>query len=62
MTEKQKYIKWFKKAKKEDGLLSVNYTFNPDRPEVTEEEFYAELNHWNDQADNNEPRIKVTFL
>jgi hypothetical protein len=55
MTEKEKYLAWYKDQVENHGLLEVRVTRNPNVSEATEEEFYKELNEINKQMDNPDP-------
>ena len=55
-TEKEKYLAWEKDAIENRGLIEARPFFNVEyirANNITEEEIYRELNHWNYQMDNN---------
>jgi hypothetical protein len=55
MTEKEKYLAWYKDQVESHGLIDISITVNPDVSKATEEEFYKELNGINKQMDNPDP-------
>lgn len=62
MSEKEKYLEWKKDAVENRGLIYEHITINLNElSKVTEEEFYQELNYWNEQLDSGTivPRIQV---
>lgn len=63
-TEKEKYKAWLKEGYENKGLINHHITVGASTTNVSEEEFYRELNHWNEQADDveNKARIEIRFL
>jgi len=61
MTEKEKFLAWEKDQRENHGLVDLHISVNPELTHIDEEEYYKELNHWNEQLDNKniQPRIYV---
>lgn len=62
MTHKEKYLEWYENAKKNEDLIDVKFQTG-DIKLSSQEEFYREANHFNEQLDNEdiEPLYYVTF-
>ena len=50
MTQKEKYLQWFKEAKETKGLIDVKF-YAGDIKLSSQEEYYREANHFNEQLD-----------
>lgn len=64
MTEKEKYFEWQERAIRERGLIEESISFNREyilENNISEEEIYKELNHWNYQMDNN-IGVRIDYL
>lgn len=61
-THKEKYIEWYENAKKNNDLIDVKF-YSGDIKLSTEEEFYREVNHFNEQLDREDvaPLYEVTI-
>ena len=62
MTQKEKYILWFNEAKEKKGLIDVKF-YAGEIKLSTQEEYYREANHFNEQLDNSsiKPLFQVNF-
>ena len=62
MTQKEKYLEWFERAKAEEGLIDVKFQTG-DIKLSSQEEYYREANHFNEQLDREdiESLYSVTF-
>jgi hypothetical protein len=62
MTQQERYITWFENAKKNEDLIDVKFQTG-DIKLSSQEEFYREANHFNEQLDRKdiEPLYEVTF-
>jgi len=50
MTQKERYIQWFNEAKESKDLIDVKFQTG-DIKLSSQEEFYREANHFNEQLD-----------
>jgi len=62
MTQQERYIAWFENAKRTENLIDVKFQTG-DIKLSSQEEFYREANHFNEQLDREdiEPLYEVTF-
>ena len=62
MTQKEKYIQWFQEAKKDKNLIDVKF-YAGDIKLSSQEEYYREANHFNEQLDRLDikPLYEVKF-
>lgn len=60
-TEEEKFVEWYEDAKQNRGLIDIKF-YAGDLTGTNTEDFYREVNHFNEQLDRTDlkPRIEVS--